>query len=82
LNVALYAEAGRADVAVPLLARALAMPAIGFNCSPVMLWLDPAWDPIRNDPRFQALRQQYAKWKPAVTYENTPAASASSIAGR
>jgi hypothetical protein len=31
-----------------------------------MLWLDPYWDPIRKDPRFQALLHQYARYKPAV----------------
>lgn len=61
-----YARAGRADFAVPLLRDALAAPSIGVFYSPVMLWLDPAWDPIREDPRFQALLQKYAKDKPAV----------------
>jgi len=61
----LYAEAGRPDLAVPLLEKALAMPVIGSSYSPVMLWIDPAWDPIRHDPRFQALLNQYAKYKPA-----------------
>ena len=62
----LYAEAGRPDLAVPLLEKALAMPVIGSFYSPVMLWIDPAWDPIRHDPRFQALLTQYAKYKPAL----------------
>jgi len=62
----LYAEAGRPDLAVPLLEKALAMPVIGSFYSPVMLWIDPAWDPIRHDPRFQALLNQYAKYKPAL----------------
>ena len=50
-----YARAGRTDSAVSLLARALATPGVGTNYSPAMLWIDPAWDPIRGDPRFQAL---------------------------
>jgi len=49
-----------------LLEKALAMPVIGSFYSPVMLWIDPAWDPIRHDPRFQALLTQYAKYKPAL----------------
>jgi len=66
VNAAQYAQAGRPDLAVPLLAKALAAPAIGGDYSPVMLWLDPDWDPIRHDARFQALLQQYAQYKPAV----------------
>ena len=60
----LYAEAARPDLAVPLLEKALAMPGIGSFYSPVMLWIDPAWDPIRHDPRFQALLKKYAKDEP------------------
>lgn len=51
---------------MPLIAQALATPGIGLDYSPVMLWLDPVWDPIRQDPRFQALLTQYARYKPAV----------------
>ncbi len=65
MAAALYAEAGRPDLAVPLLAKALASPGVGWWYSPVMLWLDPAWDPIRKDPNFQALLDTYAKYKPA-----------------
>jgi TolB-like protein/lipoprotein NlpI len=68
VNAALYAEAHRPDLAVPLLAKALATPGIGYYYAPVMLWLDPAWDPIRHDPGFQALLRKYAKYKPAVIY--------------
>ena len=75
LNAAQYAQAGRSDLAVPLLANALATPGIGGNYSPVMLWLDPYWDPIRHDARFQALLKQYAQYKPAVI----PAAASSVV---
>ena len=68
----IYAAAGRADLAVPLVARALATPGVSFRYSPVLLWLDPYWDPIRDDPGFQALLQQYGKFKPAVTYAVPP----------
>lgn len=77
LNAGLYAQIHRSNLAVPLVAKSLATPGIGDYYSPVMLWLDPAWDPIRNDPRFQALLQQYAKFKPAVTYDGTPASASS-----
>lgn len=63
---ALYAEARRSDLAVPLLAQALATPGIGAYYAPVLLWLDPAWDPIRHGSSFQALLRKYAKYKPAV----------------
>lgn len=66
INARGYAQARRSDLAVPLLTRALASPGVGAFYSPVLLWLDPAWDPIRDDPRFAALLKQYAKYKPAV----------------
>ncbi len=72
-----YSWAGRADLAVPLLAKTLATPGGGGFYSPVMLWLDPDWDPIRQHPRFQALLAQYAEYQPAVTYLPAPAAAAS-----
>ncbi|HJR09992.1 MAG TPA: tetratricopeptide repeat protein [Rhodanobacteraceae bacterium] len=77
-----YAQARRPDLAVPMLAKALAAPGIGTLYSPVLLWLDPMLDPIRHDPGFEALLNQYAKYKPAVTYDTAPAASASTAAAR
>ena len=65
-SASLYAQAQRPDLAMPLLAKALSMPDIGYNYAPVLLWLDPAWDPSRHDPRFQALLRQYAKYKPPL----------------
>jgi serine/threonine-protein kinase len=55
----IYAQAGQADAAAKLLDRLLAMPA-GEYVSVPLLKLDPTWDPIRNDPRFQALLKKYA----------------------
>ncbi len=80
-NAELYAEAGRAELAVPLLDKALATPGIGESYSPVMLWLDPMWDPIRHDPRFQALLKKYAKYKPAVIYPIPPASAVAAAPG-
>ncbi|MDE2460319.1 MAG: tetratricopeptide repeat protein, partial [Gammaproteobacteria bacterium] len=56
-----YAAMGRADLAVPMLKQLLATPGAGDAISPVSLRLDPAWDPIRRDPRFEALLKQQAK---------------------
>ena len=67
INAALYAQAQRPELAVPLLAKALASPGMGIFYSPVMLWIDPAWDPIRKDPRFQVLLKKYAQDKPSQT---------------
>jgi len=72
-----YAQARRPDLAVPMLAKALTTTGLGELYSPVLLWLDPIWDPIRHDPRFQALLKQYSKYKPAVTYDAGSAASSS-----
>ncbi|MGH9655276.1 MAG: tetratricopeptide repeat protein, partial [Bryobacteraceae bacterium] len=69
----LYGQAGRADLAVPLLDKALAMYPGSRPVSGLWLWLAPQMDPIRHDPRFQALQKQYAKYKPAVTYDAAPA---------
>jgi len=74
-NATLYAQAERADLAVPLLAKALAAPGIGADYAPVMLWLDPAWDPVRNDTRFQALLKKYASYEP----DRIPAAPPSAV---
>jgi len=42
------------DRALPLLEHALKVPAVEA-ITPAHLRLDPSWDPIRNDPRFQKL---------------------------
>jgi tetratricopeptide (TPR) repeat protein len=55
----LYAQIDRADLAVPMIAKALATPGMGLWYSPTMLRIDPAWGPIRSDPRFQALLKEY-----------------------
>jgi TolB-like protein/Tfp pilus assembly protein PilF len=60
------ARIGHTDAAVQLLDHLLATPA-GLYVSVPMLKLDPAWDPIRNDPRFQALLTKYENTQPAAT---------------
>ncbi len=50
----IYALLGDADHAIPILQRLLQIP-YAFAITPALLRLDPVWDPIRNDPRFQKL---------------------------
>lgn len=71
-NAILYALAGQPDRAVPLLAAALQAPGGGDTFAPVLLWLNPAWDSIRDNPRFRALLARYVAHKPDVTYFPSP----------
>jgi tetratricopeptide (TPR) repeat protein len=57
------ARAGNTDAAVKLLSQLLTIPA-GATISVPLLRLDPAWDPIRDDPRFEALLKKYANVDP------------------
>jgi serine/threonine-protein kinase len=50
----IYALLGDADHAIPILKRLLQIP-YGAAITPALLRLDPVWDQIRNDPRFQKL---------------------------
>ena len=52
----ILAQAGEADAALDEIERLLARPSW---LSVHTLRLDPRWDPIRNDPRFQALLRRY-----------------------
>ncbi len=74
-NAILYAQAGRADLAVPLLRKVLAAPGIGAAYSPTMLWIGPGLDPIRDTPQFRALLKKYAQYKPSGTAQLAAAAS-------
>jgi serine/threonine protein kinase/tetratricopeptide (TPR) repeat protein len=49
-----YTLLGDFDRAVPLLQHALAAPS-QTSLTPALLRLDPFWDPVRSDPRFQEL---------------------------
>src|SRR6266545_3257905 len=53
----IYALLGDADHAVPILKRLLQTPYAGA-ITPALLRLDPVWDQIRNDPRFQQLASE------------------------
>ncbi|TAN07832.1 MAG: tetratricopeptide repeat protein [Rhodanobacteraceae bacterium] len=60
------AHAGAPGDAVKLLEELMAMPA-GDSVSVKRLELDPVWDPLRSDPRFQALLQKYSGAQPATS---------------
>jgi hypothetical protein len=51
----IYALLGDADHAIPILQRLLQIPGGLQPLTPALLRLDPIWDQIRNDPRFQKL---------------------------
>jgi TolB-like protein/Tfp pilus assembly protein PilF len=59
------AHAGAKDQALQLIEQLLAIPA-GEVMSVTRLKLDPVWDPLRGDPRFQALLEKYAAAQPVV----------------
>jgi len=50
----IYARLGNADEAIPILQRWIQVPS-STSITPTLLRIDPDWDPIRNDPRFQEL---------------------------
>jgi TolB-like protein/Tfp pilus assembly protein PilF len=51
----LYVRLGENDQALDTLRQLLAVPSSGVAISPALLKLDPVWDPLRKDPRFQKL---------------------------
>lgn len=57
----MLAGIGDVDAALDEIERLLAGPS---DLSVHVLRLDPSWDLIRNDPRFQALLVKYANSKP------------------
>ena len=56
----IYALLGDADHAIPILKRLLQIP-YGGAITPAFLRLDPVWDQIRSDPRFQKLCEDKSK---------------------
>jgi TolB-like protein/Flp pilus assembly protein TadD len=55
-----YVALGDFDRAIPLLEHALQVPGVEVLTT-AYLRLDPSWDPIRNDPRFQKLAEEKPK---------------------
>ena len=52
----IYTRVGEADKALDLIDKLLSMPC---ELSVGLLRLDPVWDPLRDNPRFQALLEKY-----------------------
>ncbi len=50
----IYTLLGDADNAIPILKWWAQVPS-STSITPALMRIDPTWDPIRNDPRFQAL---------------------------
>lgn len=59
-TVRIHAALGRADDAVPMLEKLIAGDAIigRWPLTPALLRLDPLWDKLRDDPRFQKLCEE------------------------
>ncbi|MGB9430344.1 MAG: hypothetical protein WCC11_10825 [Gammaproteobacteria bacterium] len=70
----LQARFGDADPAIAVLPYLLTVPT-GLTVSD--LRLDPGWDPLRKDPRFQTLLKKYAKDQPATAATAAPTAATS-----
>jgi TolB-like protein len=50
----IYTRLGNADEAIPILKKWIQVPS-STSITPTLLRIDPDWDPIRDDPRFQQL---------------------------
>jgi TolB-like protein len=62
LAAAVYARLGRVDLVLPTLERLRSLPGGGQEVSASVLKLDPVWDKVRDDPRFQAEIKRYAEF--------------------
>jgi TolB-like protein/Flp pilus assembly protein TadD len=61
-----YAMLGRTDLLLPMLARIRALDGTDTTTSAAGLRLDPVWDKVRADPRFQAEIDRFAAKQAAL----------------
>ena len=61
-----YAVLGRIDLLLPMLARIRALDGTDTLTSAAILRLDPVWDKVRADPRFQAEIVRFAEKQAAL----------------
>ncbi|MGH8115085.1 MAG: hypothetical protein ACREPS_08555, partial [Rhodanobacteraceae bacterium] len=68
---------GKDAAAIDTLAQVLASNEDRYDVSPALLRIDPTWDPLRNDPRFEALLKKYSTTEPASPAGAAPASASS-----
>jgi TolB-like protein/Flp pilus assembly protein TadD len=67
-----YAMLGRGDLLLPMLARIRALEGTDTMTSAANLRLDPVWDKVRADPRFQAEIDRFAAKQAALAARYEP----------